>query len=152
MAQKLARMKGLSQADEKSAKWKTIAKWNRDHSESLEDFMIIAIRIAQALKDKSMTQKELAIKLGVKPQALTRIMKGRQNLSLQTIRGIEKALEISLIAVLRQEKNMGLIKGKFEEFVLRYPKSKHIVHSGTIKQYETLRTSNDIDAHLNIAS
>lgn len=83
------------------AKWKRIAEWNNKHAESLEDFTIIALRIGEALRHRQMTQKELAHNLGVQPQALTRIIKGRQNLTLQTIRKIEKELGITLISIHR---------------------------------------------------
>jgi len=103
---KLEKLKKISKTESKNTKWKEIAKWNQDHTESLEDYMIIASRISQSLKAKGMTQKELEKKLEVSPQALTRIMKGRQNLTLQSIRKIEKALDITLIAVHRHEPSM----------------------------------------------
>lgn len=99
--EKLDILNNISKPEGKNASWKKIAKWNQDHAESLEDFVIIATRIAQTLKARGMTQKELAGKLGVSPQALTRIMKGRQNLTLQSIRMIEEVLDISLITVQR---------------------------------------------------
>ncbi len=81
------------------AKWIQIAKWNEEHADALADYMVIAMRISSALKEKKMTQKEFAAQLGVSPQALTRIMKGRQNLSLNKVRQIEKALGISIMTI-----------------------------------------------------
>ncbi len=92
-------LNSISKPEGKNARWKKIAKWNREHAEAFDDFTIIATRILQTLKARGMTQKDLAEKLGVTPQALTRIVKGRQNLTLQSIRKIEQALEISLITV-----------------------------------------------------
>src|SRR5690554_3888878 len=89
----------ISKPEGEKARWKKIAQWNRDHAESLEDLTIIATRILQTLKAKGMTQKELADKLEVTPQALSRIVKGRQNLTLQTIRKIEKVLDITLVSI-----------------------------------------------------
>ena len=81
------------------AKWMQIAKWNEEHADALEDYMIIALRISATLKERKMTQKDLATQLGVSPQALTRIMKGRQNLSLNKVRQIEKVLGISMMTI-----------------------------------------------------
>jgi len=81
------------------AKWMQIAKWNEEHADALDDYMIIALRISSTLKEKKMTQKELASQLGVTPQALTRIMKGRQNLTLNKVRQIEKTLGISIMTI-----------------------------------------------------
>ncbi len=97
--EKLEKLRKISKPDNPNAEWRKIAKWNRDHAESIDDFIRIAVHIAQALKAKSSNQTILAEQLGVTPQALTRIMKGRQNLSLQTIRKIEKVLDISLVTV-----------------------------------------------------
>lgn len=85
------------------AKWMQIAKWNEEHADALEDYMIIAMRISSALKEKKMTQKDLAEQLGVSPQALTRMMKGRQNLTLNKVRQIEKVLGISMMTIEKVE-------------------------------------------------
>lgn len=97
--EKLNKLATVASKDHAESKWKKIAKWNRDHSDALQDYVIIAGRIRQVLKDKNWSQVYLSKKLGVSPQALTRILKGRQNLSLQTIRKIENVLEVRLISV-----------------------------------------------------
>lgn len=59
----------------------------------------IAVRILSTLRKKSLCQKELAERMGVTPQYINKVVKGRENLSLETISKIEKALEISLVEV-----------------------------------------------------
>lgn len=97
--EKLQKLAEISSAESKNPHWKDIAKWNRDHADTLDDFVMIAHRILQCLKQKGISQRELAKQLGVSPQALTKIVKGRRNLTLSTIRKIEKALEIDLINI-----------------------------------------------------
>jgi len=97
--EKIAKIKSLSKPSGNDEKWKKIAKWNRDHADALLDYATIAMRIADAIKEKNMKQKDLAQLLDVTPQALTRIMKGRQNLTLQSIRKIENILEIKLVTI-----------------------------------------------------
>lgn len=97
--EKLKKLQEISKKEAATAKWKQEAKWNRDHADALADYMIIATRILLCLKDKGMSQRELAKQLDVSPQALTRIVKGRQNLTLQTIRKIEGVLGIELISI-----------------------------------------------------
>lgn len=46
-----------------------------------------------------MTQKMLAEKMQVSPQYISKILKGKENLSLETISHIEKALNIALISI-----------------------------------------------------
>jgi ribosome-binding protein aMBF1 (putative translation factor) len=98
-AEKLEKLASISKKEGDKAKWKEIAKWNRKHADALDDFVIIAGHIRKVLKDKGWKQVELAEKLEVSPQALTRIMKGRQNLTLQSIRKIERVLDVRLITV-----------------------------------------------------
>lgn len=50
------------------------------------------------LDRKGLSQKELASKMGVTPQYINKIVKGKENLSLKSISKIEEALEITLIS------------------------------------------------------
>jgi len=100
--EKIALLNAKATPTNKDAKWLQIAKWNEEHADALEDYMVIALRISSALKAKKMTQKELATQLGVTPQALTRIIKGRQNLTLNKVRQIEKALGISIMTIKKE--------------------------------------------------
>lgn len=97
--QKIAILNKKSKSVKPDAKWKEIAKWNAEHADALEDYVIIAMRISSVLKERKMTQRNLAELLEVTPQALTRIMKGRQNITLNKIRKIERILDISLIDI-----------------------------------------------------
>ncbi len=103
--EKVAKLNKISPKKSRKEAWRVQADWNLKHKEALDDYYKIAARIAIALKEKNMTQKQLAHELGVTAPALTRIMKGRQNLSLLTIRKIEDALGVSLIDTLKSESN-----------------------------------------------
>lgn len=107
--EKIEQLKGISKKDAPNAKWKEIARWNEQHADCLDDLVIIATHIRSVLKDKGLSQKELAAALEVSPQALTRIMKGRQNLSLQSIRRIEKVLNIRLISIHEQHEQAAMM-------------------------------------------
>ena len=51
-----------------------------------EDLLIeVARRIADELDARNMTQAELAGKLGVKPAYISRVLRGHENLTLQTL-------------------------------------------------------------------
>lgn len=76
----------------KFAEYKRNQKWLDKSSE-------IAINILEALRDKNLSQKDLAEKMELSAQQVNKIIKGQQNLTLETICKIEGALEISLIEV-----------------------------------------------------
>jgi len=58
----------------------------------------IALRVLAALEEsEEMTQKTLAEKVGVSPQYINKVLKGQENLSLQTIAKLSEALNMELI-------------------------------------------------------
>lgn len=59
----------------------------------------IAITVISLLAEKGMTKQQLADKMGVKAQYVSRVVKGKTNLTLDTIAKIEKALGESIISV-----------------------------------------------------
>lgn len=60
---------------------------------------LIALRIMAALEKSGKTQKELASELGKSPQYVSRLLKGEENLTLETICRLEAALSICLIRI-----------------------------------------------------
>ena len=85
-------------SQEKSG-WLEKAKWSEDNSAWLEKSALIAIKILRAIKDQGSSQKKLAEKLEVSAQYINKIVKGNENLSLETISKLEIALGIQLIEV-----------------------------------------------------
>ena len=85
-------------SQEKSG-WLEKALWRQENHDWLEKSALIAIKILRALSDQGRSQKELADKMGVSAQYINKIVKGSENLSLETISKLEKALSISLIEV-----------------------------------------------------
>ncbi len=59
----------------------------------------IATRILTTIKEKGITQVQLAEKLGVSPQMVNKIVKGKENLTLETISRIGEMLATTLIEV-----------------------------------------------------
>lgn len=53
-----------------------------------------------------MTQSQLASKMGISPAMVTKLLSGKENLSLKTICGLEKALQIELLRVPSYEKSI----------------------------------------------
>ena len=69
----------------------------RDNREWLKKSAAIAVKIFTALKSKGFSQKELAERMGVSPQQVNKIVKGQENLTLETISKIEMVLGIDII-------------------------------------------------------
>jgi ribosome-binding protein aMBF1 (putative translation factor) len=79
--------------------WLTEATANQIKTEAAIKAMQIAIHIGNQLEAKGISQKMLAAKLQVSPQYISRLLKGKQNLSLETITALELALDISLVSI-----------------------------------------------------
>lgn len=58
---------------------------------------MIAMKILDKMEETGMTQKAMAEKIGCSQQYVSRILKGQENLSLETISKIETALDAQLI-------------------------------------------------------
>lgn len=61
--------------------------------------MCVAVKIADALKQKGMTQRELARLMGKKPSEISRMLTGTMNLTHDTMFDLQQALGIELINV-----------------------------------------------------
>lgn len=59
--------------------------------------MGIALKIAQALKNKGMNQKELADKLGKRPSEISKWLAGNHNFTHDTLFDIQTILDIRLL-------------------------------------------------------
>lgn len=77
--------------------WKAKAKYRRDNREWLKKSAAIAVKVLDALKEQSLTQKDLAERMQVSPQQINKIVKGQENLTLETITNLEMALGIKII-------------------------------------------------------
>jgi len=90
--------------------WKEVAQREAENNDWLSLSAQIAVRVLSALRKggEIKTQKELAEKLQVSPQYVNKIVKGRENLSLETIVKLEKALNIRLIEISRYAFEMEL--------------------------------------------
>lgn len=72
-------------------------EWEQANRGWLRKSAYIAVNVLAALEEKRMTQKALADQMGVTPQYVNKLVKGSENLSLETIDKLEKALEIVLL-------------------------------------------------------
>lgn len=63
----------------------------------------IALRILEWLSSNKMSQKELAEKMGVTPQYISRVVNAKENLTLEAISKIEKALSTKILEIKASE-------------------------------------------------
>jgi len=86
-------------ASKEPSGWLKDAHWRTENRAWLKHSQAIALRILRTLRAKNVSQKELAEKIGVSPQQVNKIVKGRENLTLETIAKLEGALGIVLLTL-----------------------------------------------------
>ena len=81
----------------------TPSKWREEAEERLENkswlrySQMIAMKMLDKMEAVGMTQKMLAENMGCSQQYISKILKGRENLSLETLAKIEDALNLRLV-------------------------------------------------------
>ena len=107
------------------SKWREKAEWRKANRQWLKKSQKIALTILECLSLNKIKQKELSKKLGVSEQYISRILKGSENLSLETISKIESALGIEIISINTYSAQQALIP-KWQNIVT--PNFENCIH------------------------
>lgn len=92
------KINGLSSS--KPSNWREKAEWIINNKNWLRYSQKIANVVLSALSlKKDFTQKDLAEKLDVTPQYVSKLLKGQENLTLKTIAGLEDALGVQFLNI-----------------------------------------------------
>lgn len=81
------------------SKWREEAQYRVENRAWLRHSQMIAMRVLDEMENKGLTQKEFAQRVGCSQQYISRILKGKENLSLETISKIEAALGVSILEI-----------------------------------------------------
>jgi len=77
--------------------WREEAEWRRDNWSWLQHSQRIAAKVLLQMKQQGLTQKALADRMGCTQQYVSKILKGKENLSLDILTKLENALGINII-------------------------------------------------------
>lgn len=104
MAFNLNRLKEVAKQPSEQEREK--AEFREENRDWLQKSALIALEIHRYLRLNGMTQSQLAGKLGISPAMVTKILSGKENLSLKTVCGIEKVIQFELLNVPSYEKGI----------------------------------------------
>lgn len=79
------------------SRWREDAQWRRDNEYWLKYARYITLQAMRAMDEQSVTQVELAKRMGCTQQYVSNLLKGNSNMTLETIARLENALSIDLI-------------------------------------------------------
>ena len=77
--------------------WRENAQWRRENRRWLRYSGFIALTVMHRLEELKMSQKELAEKMKCSPQYVSKLLKGSENLTLDTISKLEECLDLDLV-------------------------------------------------------
>ncbi len=80
-------------------------EFRKDNREWLAISERLALKLRRILRTEGIPQNELAVRMGVTPAQVTKILSGKENLGLKTISKIENAIGHSLIEVTMEDCN-----------------------------------------------
>src|SRR3546814_205078 len=78
-------------------------KQKREYGDSRKKSQLVELKILRTLRKRGLSQKHFAEQLNVKPQQVSKWVKGSENFTFETIEKIEKALGITLIDVAEEK-------------------------------------------------
>lgn len=79
------------------SRWREQAEWRQQNKSWLRYSQHIAMLMLDKMDEMRMTQKRLAELMGCSQQYVSKVLKGQENLSLETLSKIEDCLEISIL-------------------------------------------------------
>ncbi len=79
------------------SRWREEAQWRRDNEFWLKYSRHITLQVMQSMDKQSITQLELARRMGCSQQYVSNLLKGSSNMTLETIARLENALNIDII-------------------------------------------------------
>jgi antitoxin component HigA of HigAB toxin-antitoxin module len=79
------------------SKWREKAEWRLANKSWLRHSQHIAMLMLEKMDEMGMTQKDLASLMGCSQQYVSKILKGQENLSLETMSKIEDCLHVSIL-------------------------------------------------------
>ena len=80
-----------------AGKWREEAEYRRKNARWLRYSAMIALQVRDRMSQIGMTQVVLAEKLGCTQQHISMLLKGKNNLTLETIAKLEEALDFDII-------------------------------------------------------
>lgn len=81
------------------SKWREKAVYRLKNREQLKRSQAIALMMLERMEEEHVTQKMLAERMDISQQYVSKLLKGNENLTLETILKIEQALNLHILAI-----------------------------------------------------
>lgn len=79
------------------SKWRDEANWRRENKAWLRHSQRIAVKLLSFMKRENLTQNAMAERMNCTQQYVSKILRGTENLTLETLSKLEEAMQTQLI-------------------------------------------------------
>jgi ribosome-binding protein aMBF1 (putative translation factor) len=79
--------------------WKERKDYKPENRGKLRKAMGVALRVLEILDERKLSQQDLAVKMKVTRQHISKILKGQENMTFETVDKLERALGVQLVQV-----------------------------------------------------
>lgn len=79
------------------SKWREEAQWRNDNEYWLKYAQTITLAVHKSMDQNSITQSQLAKRMGCTQQYVSNLLKGSTNMTIETIARLEIALDIDIL-------------------------------------------------------
>ena len=79
------------------SKWRDEANWRRENKAWLRHSQRIAVKLLSFMKRENLTQTAMAERMNCTQQYVSKILRGNENLTLETLSKLEEAMQTQLI-------------------------------------------------------
>ena len=79
------------------SKWKEQAESRRLNKGSLKKSQLFALKVLDLMDEYSLSQKELAAKMNVSQQYVSKLLKGTENITFDTVSKVEAAFNCTIV-------------------------------------------------------
>lgn len=87
-------------ASETPSRWREEAEFRMENKTWLRYSQMVAMKMLEKMDELGLTQKMLADKMSCSQQYISKVLKGRENLSLETLFKIEAVLKLKIVCEL----------------------------------------------------
>lgn len=145
-----------NKVSKEESQWHKESEFRALNKKWLKRSQAVALKILQTIRKQGISQKELAKRMGVKPQQVNNWVKGKNNFTFETIAKIERALGVELMNIpleRKEKKEVSALEVVTAIYVV--PSSQptpatHISTSSKSMPIESLTTwSNDTQKYVN---
>lgn len=82
------------------SRWREAAQYRRENKEWLRYSQGIAMAMLDKMEATNLTQCQVAERMGCSQQYVSKVLKGQENLSIETLFKIQNALNLSLLPII----------------------------------------------------